>query len=601
MKKISSILKSIITTTLILVGLFLFVYNTDYASFFSVSESSFNYGWTQIIDGEEIPLTGKVQNAVLVDVGETAVYQNELPYFTVDSRFFFYSIDQEVAIYVDGEKMYSYMEGDQEYFLEKSTSIWHSVLINPEMSGKTITVEITSHFHGASGFMYNTYLSDDADFSVVVLKTYALSLLLGLISVIIGFMVLITTNRWERAYTGNKTQTIGVLYILNGLYLMVASGGLNSLIDNPPLLLYLTMIVFRLLPIQFINLAEGRMAKPNKIFAVIKSLLWINLVVSFILIPFGISLLEQVHFAHVMLVIFSLICIGVMLYEALRYKKDIMHTVLFCLPVVFFIGMTIDALFFLFNKFTLIGTASCTAFFVYTFVGIHIYIKLGIKAEIQKQELKKELEKTKLNMLFKQIKAHFLYNTLNTISALCKKDAKEADRAVILFSSYMRINMYLIEHEEPIPFLKELELINAYTSIQKIRFGDRVDLHMDINFTQFNIPSLSIQPIVENAFSHGIGKKAEGGTVGIKTVKKENIVEIIISDTGEGFDLKKLDNPEAMGIKNISSRINLLVGGKVKIQSEIGVGTTVTVTIPLDDHDIVTGLGGIECHEDNMC
>ena len=92
-----------------------------------------------------------------------------------------------------------------------------------------------------------------------------------------------------------------------------------------------------------------------------------------------------------------------------------------------------------------------------------------------------------------------------------------------------------------IPFNKELEHVNKYVNLEKLRFGDKINVTFDIQVSDFLIPSLSLQMIVENAIKHGITKKYEGGTVKITSYKKDDKIYIIVEDDGVGFDTSKID------------------------------------------------------------
>lgn len=115
------------------------------------------------------------------------------------------------------------------------------------------------------------------------------------------------------------------------------------------------------------------------------------------------------------------------------------------------------------------------------------------------------------------------------------------------------------------PFEKELSCITDYIDLQRMRFGDTLIFHSDIQYTQFDIPPLSIQTLIENAIYHGIRKKKSGGILTLKTYKENNIIYIIVSDNGIGFDLNVLHNSKGNGIHNSHARIVSLTGGSLNI------------------------------------
>ena len=140
-----------------------------------------------------------------------------------------------------------------------------------------------------------------------------------------------------------------------------------------------------------------------------------------------------------------------------------------------------------------------------------------------------------------------------------------------------------LKQTKPIPFEQELEHLKKYLYIEKIRFGNKLNIAYDIQATAFVLPQLSIQPLVENAVKHGVGMKKQGGTVTIATRETDAAFEVIISDDGVGFDTtseRKDDGRSHVGMENTQRRLQEMCGGKVKIESKIGEGTVATVILP---------------------
>ena len=139
-----------------------------------------------------------------------------------------------------------------------------------------------------------------------------------------------------------------------------------------------------------------------------------------------------------------------------------------------------------------------------------------------------------------------------------------------------------LKQTAPVPFEKELEHLKKYLYIEKLRFADKLNIEYDIHDTDFEIPLLSVQPLVENAVKHGVGMKEDGGTVKISTQQTDNAHEIIIEDDGVGFDVneKKNDGRSHIGMENTKKRLQEMCGGEITITSEIGKGTIARIIIP---------------------
>lgn len=198
--------------------------------------------------------------------------------------------------------------------------------------------------------------------------------------------------------------------------------------------------------------------------------------------------------------------------------------------------------------------------------------------------LKKQriIEDQKNALMISQINPHFVYNTLSTIASMCDVSPNQAKLLTLDFSNYLRRNLSSLSGEELIPFEKELEHIECYLKIEKARFRERLNVAYAIQCKDFQIPPLSIQPLVENAVKHGVTKKGEGGTVRISTYQSDTGYVIEIRDDGVGFDTEaKLDDGRVhIGLENSRYRIKNVCGGDLDIKSRVGVGTRVTISIP---------------------
>ena len=183
--------------------------------------------------------------------------------------------------------------------------------------------------------------------------------------------------------------------------------------------------------------------------------------------------------------------------------------------------------------------------------------------------------------MLSQIKPHFLYNVLNSIYYLYRKEPETAQEAVSTFAEYLRNNMLSIEKTEPIHFSEEYQHIQTYLSLEKIRFGDEVNVVYDMKTVNFHLPPLTVQPLVENAVKHGLTKKRGGGTVSISTAETADSFVITIADDGRGFDPCHYmdDGLPHIGINNVRQRLERMVGGTLEITSSPE-GTTAVVTLP---------------------
>lgn len=213
---------------------------------------------------------------------------------------------------------------------------------------------------------------------------------------------------------------------------------------------------------------------------------------------------------------------------------------------------------------------------------IWIYVVTQKDQQQRLQEQEELVVQSHIAILLSQIQPHFLYNALTVICGLCDENPKEAKKVTADFAEYLRHNLDSLSQNTPIPFIDELQHIKLYLAIEKTRFEEKLNIVYDINTENFMLPSLTVQPIVENAVKHGILKTKSGGTITISTQENTDHYEIKICDDGIGFKTNsvKSDGKTHIGIENVRERLWVMCKGTIFIESEIGKGTDVTIRIP---------------------
>jgi len=202
--------------------------------------------------------------------------------------------------------------------------------------------------------------------------------------------------------------------------------------------------------------------------------------------------------------------------------------------------------------------------------------------ELKQKEL--ELSESRIATMTSQIQPHFIYNALAAIKSMIRVSPKIAVETITEFSDYLRSNIDSLSITTPVSFERELKHVETYLSIEQKRFRDKLTITYDIAVIDFDLPQLTIQPIVENAVRHGItSRKESGGCITISSSEKGNDVIITVTDDGAGFDTNQILNDRGrinVGLQNVRTRLAAMVGGTLEVQSEIDAGTTVTITIP---------------------
>lgn len=211
--------------------------------------------------------------------------------------------------------------------------------------------------------------------------------------------------------------------------------------------------------------------------------------------------------------------------------------------------------------------------------GLFYYIWLHL--EFVKEHENALMAEQRIKLMMSQIQPHFLYNSLSSISELCETDPKKAQQMTDDFSEYLRYNLTALNTEKLVSFEKQLEQTEIYLNIEKTRFEDRVNAVYEIEATDFEVPTLTVQPLVENAVRHGICRRPEGGTVTIRSYETDHEYVIEIADNGVGFDMESIskDGETHVGLENVRARLQYF-GDKFEIESKPGIGTTVAIKVP---------------------
>jgi two-component sensor histidine kinase len=203
--------------------------------------------------------------------------------------------------------------------------------------------------------------------------------------------------------------------------------------------------------------------------------------------------------------------------------------------------------------------------------------------ELEQARLKASLSEAQLDALKMQIQPHFLFNSLHAISTLIMRgDAADANQMLLHLSQFLRMTLDNTSSQE-VPLAIELEFLEAYLRIQRVRFGDRLRIEMDIEeqALKASVPNLVLQPLAENAIRHGIGSDAASGTIAIRAHVAGNSLSIQVQDDGTGLQGNSTP-PEGVGLRNIRARLAELYPGahSFTLYEPPSGGTIATLTLP---------------------
>ncbi len=226
----------------------------------------------------------------------------------------------------------------------------------------------------------------------------------------------------------------------------------------------------------------------------------------------------------------------------------------------------------------------------WTIVGLGHALRYHYEAQdraLTASKLETRLVEAQLQTLQRQLQPHFLFNTLNTVSALMHRDVEAADRMLAQLGDLLRLSFETLDVQE-VSLAQELDFLRKYVAIEHARFGERLHVTFDVDPAAHEclVPNLLLQPLVENAIRHGIGPRVEPGHVLVRAARVGDRLELEVRDDGVGVPQAALaELSHGVGLSNTRSRLAHLYGDRHRftVSRPAGGGLSVAIEIPVDD------------------
>ena len=509
-----------------------------------------------------------------------------------DTHLAFYTVHQYVDVYLDGQNIYSLKPSGENWISKTVGSNWVMIPLYREDIGKEIRVTITPVYEsfrdrevefliGSQMAIYNDRLSRDLP-----------QLILGGMAVFVGIVfICVAGYNLIKKHRGKSLAALGMFSVMMGLWRLTDTRFTPFMLPNRPILLFyvsITMLMLGIVPL--IKWLEDRLSKVSRNildgYCIVASLMClIQLLLQF----FGVrDLRETLFVTHIVIAVGAAAAIGTIILEWVKYPQKFKMLIGKKLPLICVVGVIADV-----AAFYIKGNSSGLLFSLLAFLLYIVFMGIATMFNYSEQEMQlaekdrqlaeneRKLTQRRITTMMSQIRTHFIFNVLTAISGYCKYDAEKADDALILFSRYLRRNIKIIEEEGLIDFSRELEQVVDYVSLEQLRFPDVITFEKDIEESNFQIPPLTIQPIIENAIKHGLVEHGRKGTVWLHTIREENNIIITITDDGAGFVPEECKKEDSVGIRNVRFRLESMLQGSLMIKSSPGKGTEVTIRIPV--------------------
>ena len=210
----------------------------------------------------------------------------------------------------------------------------------------------------------------------------------------------------------------------------------------------------------------------------------------------------------------------------------------------------------------------------------------NIARRVREIEIGKELSRAQLQLLQAEMQPHFLFNTLNAAAALLTKDRDQAANTVFTLAALLQ-SSHELGQRTSIPVSSEVAFLESYLTLQKVRFPDRLTTRIIVDPAAWDVPvpSLILQPLVENAILHGVVDRRDGGTVTIAVQHRGEVLRLEVRDDGSGAGARELTNGRGLGLANTRSRLQCLFKDDYQLQfrrasGEFVVAMTIPITLP---------------------
>ncbi|MGN0154920.1 MAG: sensor histidine kinase [Lachnospiraceae bacterium] len=507
-----------------------------------------------------------------------------------DNCLAFYVVHQYVDVYFDDELIYHLGSEDSTKLVKTTGSNWVMIPIYSEDIGKDVRVVVKPVYKNFINWKIDFFLGSKLSIFVDRMEKDMPQIALGILAVLIGgmFCCLALYHYIWKKYD-NRLAVLGITAILVGIWRLTDTRFSSMLFPGKPtFLLYISFIMLMLGIIPLVKTVQFQFEKKYyKVFDLICLIAAVSCIIQILLQMFGIlDLRQMLSVTHIIILIFVLtLCICV-IRVYLTGDKEQMHKHGLFFMCVFGAAADVIAYYVKGNSSGLLFTL--LAFVLYVALNGMITLSGYMEQEALLKEQEKELTESRISIMMSQIQPHFLYNSLNTIYHLCGKNPQMAQKAINDFSEYLRGNLDSLKRKTPVPFDVELRHIEIYLSLEKMRFDEELHIVYHIEANDFMIPSLAVQPLVENAVKYGIGKKENGGTVVITTKDCGTYYEISVEDDGAGFDVGKqpADDKTHIGIENVRNRLWTMCHATLTIESEIGKGTKAVIQLPKEEESI---------------
>ena len=588
-------------------------------------------GWEVTANGEtfeaELPLWVNIKPRESVTLSRKLPYNLEDDYVLVTRNY-----HNIVRASVDGHKIYAFPTGAQSFNSTIITDDWNMIHL-PDNKGNTIVrLEFVSSSSGYSGYINPIYYGEDNAILAELKSLYLLPYVLALTIIVLGFLLILVDSVYTKSYADKSHLILGFIFLAIGMWFADRSK-MPVFVIGSNVKFFFAFSGLIIAPLLLTFYAGERFPKHSQL--IVNSLTILDLAAMVFL--FAIVGLKRIPIHSIVQYVYILAGISVLYivyllwyYSYGKGRQYLGRVALNSIKLEFasaIIVVVLSVLSIVRNaastnnwdanqrEWTGIGNMQMLAVIVYAFFHLIILLYQGYYGVLESEETQKKLHNSQLQLMMGQIQPHFMFNTLSSIRTLIKIDPDLAYEMTYNFSNYLRANVDNLTNLDGIKFAAEVKHIESYVGIEEVRFGDRLNVEFDIQESDFIVPPLSIQPLVENAIKHGVCQRPEGGTVWLRSYSEGDSYIIEVEDNGVGIPDNRLEYlfpkkasymvsehavttssdknderenftgngsevHESTGMKNIMMRLKEISNATLDVTTEVGKGTKIRVIFP---------------------
>ena len=574
---------------LTLVIMLLVLGDTNKSSFTSISKLE---TWNRSILDKglyEIKLPAKVYRSD----GENAKIYTLLPEdFEKEQTLCFWTEYQDVKVYLEDTLIYTNIkEGAR--FGKATFSQWNFVNIQQNSQGKKLLIFLQCPYNKFEFQLQEVVYGTSNEVHQWIVKTYGFNQLLDYALLGVGIVLIILAMFQNGEWKQRICQCFfGMTAVLIGLWMRTSMKGVPLYWFEPYTANLLGIVCVLLIPVALALYVRLRVSHIKRLVKVCDLVLGLELVIAIMVLMLQVMGIKDAKEIIVVAEIeFLVTAIGAVTLTAYYYAKEkepISELTIFNAYLLFVAGLSEYLNLKNINiQGVRIDTVARVCIVLILVFELILFVNQLRKKEQLKQITEQENKNLQINILTNHIQPHFVLNTLGAIRSMIRRDPNKAYDLLYDFSKYLRKNMGEKDYSKKVPFQEEIDYIQTYLKLEKVRFEERVQVEYDVQVNNFWILPLTIQPLVENAVKHGLLKKKEGGTVRISTKETKDDIIIVVEDDGVGFDMTIIENEgkqaTSIGLRSSFMRLQNEMNAICKVESdstEQKAGTRIEVRIP---------------------